>query len=501
MLRLSIVLLAALALGTDLQADSVTARSVLKDVSSKVQFHTLSNGLRVLLYPRGEAPVLAGAVVVRVGGSDELTGETGISHLFEHMAFKGTPEIGTKNFSREKVLLAELEAIVASNGAELNFSPEVKSRWDVIQTELASIWNREQFVRELRKRGASELNATTDKELTRYFMSLPRAAFEYWCWIESERLLRPVMREFYQERDVVLEEKRMRFVDDPGGRAYESLLQLSFFAHPYRNPVIGYDEDIRSLTATRLEAFRKTYYVPSNIAVAVVGAVNPVQDLKVIEKYFGRLPVGLKPPRPSIVEPVQLGQRELSLELKAAPQMLLSYHKPNYPHQDDPALSLALEIFAGSRTSPLYSELVKKRQVAADAGHAEGPGGAYPNLAMFYMTPRSPHSNQEVLKAFDLTLERFLREPIREIDLTRAKRRIAVEHILPLKNNLSMALDLASSELIYNNWGALLDWYDKAMAVTVDDVQRAARKYLQETTRNLVRVETRAETKQLGAKS
>lgn len=500
MRRLLCVCLSSFILLTSAQADSTTARSVLKEVSAKVQFHTLKNGMRVLLYPRGDAPVLAGAVVVRVGGSDETPGETGISHLFEHMAFKGTPEIGTKNYQKEKKLLAELEQIVAEHGPQLVFSPEVQARWDAIQAELASVWDRDQFVRELRNRGASELNATTDKELTRYFMNVPRSAFEYWCWLESERLLRPVMREFYQERNVVLEEKRMRYVDDPGGRLYESLLQLSFFAHPYRNPVIGHDEDLKSLTATKLEQFRSIYYVPGNIAVAVVGSVKPEEDLRTIEKYFGRIKAAPMPERPLIVEPPQIGQRELTLELDAAPQLLMSYHKPNYPHQDDPAISLALELFAGVRTSPLYTELVQKRQVAADVGSSEGPGGAYPNLIMFYMTPRSPHTNQEVLKAFDATLQKFLRDPIKLEELERAKRRIAVEHILPLKNNLSMALDLASSELIYNNWGAALDWYDKAMAVSGEEVLRAARRYLGTSSRNIVKIETARLSEKNGAK-
>ncbi len=454
------------------------SRGALSALVSKVKTVKLANGLRVIMYRRGEAPVFSGAVGVRVGGTDEEPGSTGISHMFEHMAFKGTESIGTKDFAREKVLLQELEDIVKANGADLKFSKPVQERWDAIQKELDSVWDRARFVRELEKRGASELNATTDKELTRYFMSLPRTSFEFWCWIESERLLHPVMREFYQEREVVKEEKRMRYDDDPGGKLYESILAISYLAHPYRNPVIGYDADLQKLTASAADAFRRRYYVPENMAVAVVGDIDPENDIATIEKYFGRLPKAPLPSRPSIVEGPQEGERRFTLRANAAPQMLLAYHKPAYPDADDPPLSLMLEILAGRRTSPLYMELVQRRRIATAVSEEEAPGGAYPNLFLFAMTPRAPHTNSQLLEAFDDVVQKFLKSKVSEEDLAVAKRAIAVEYLGQMKSNLPLAIQFVTSELIYQDWNAMMDWYDKAMAVTTADVERVAQQYL-----------------------
>lgn len=472
--------------------DPQESRGALAALASRVKLYKLPNGLRVILYRRGEAPVFGGAVGVRVGGTDEKPGRTGISHMFEHMAFKGTETIGTTDFPREQRLLSEIEKLVSQRGSDGKLSPQLEARWDEIQRELNTIWDRSQFVREVEKRGASDLNATTDKEMTRYFMNLPRSAFEFWCWIESERLLHPVMREFYQELEVVKEEKRMRYDDDPGGKLYESMLSVAYLSHPYRNPVIGYDADLRSMTASDVDAFRRTYYVPGNMAVSVVGDIDPDKDIKIIEKYFGRLPAAPLPDRPNIVEPPQQGERAFSVEANASPQIFIAYHKPQYPHPDDAPISLMLEILSGKKTAPLYNELVQRRRVATEIGFDEGPGAASPNLFMFYATVRSPHTNQELLSAFDAVVKKFRDAPVSEEDLNVAKRAVAVQHLTHLKSNLALAIDFVTSELIYNDWKAMMDWYDRAMAVTTADIERVARTYLQDAQRTVGRLETAA---------
>ncbi|MBN8549285.1 MAG: insulinase family protein, partial [Deltaproteobacteria bacterium] len=433
------------------------SRSTLAALASKVKFYTLPNGLRVILYRRGDAPVFGAAVGVRVGGTDEQVGRTGISHMFEHMAFKGTDTVGTKDYAREQKLLAELETLVAQRGPDGKLASTQQARWDEIMKELNTLWNRSQFVSELEKRGASDLNATTDKEMTRYFMNLPRSAFEFWCWMESERLLHPVMREFYQELEVVKEEKRMRYDDDPSGKLYETLLGVAYLSHPYRNPVIGYDADLRNLTATAVDQFRRTYYVPGNMAIAVVGDVNPESDIKIIEKYFGRLPSAPLPPRPDVVEGPQEGERSFTLQANASPQIFIAYHKPQYPHADDAPITLMLEILAGKKTSPLYTELVKKKRLVTDIGHDEAPGAAYPNLFVFYASARSPHTNAEVLAAFDDVIKKFTSSKVSEEDLEVAKRAVAMDHLSHLKSNLALAQDFVTSELLSNNWKAMLD--------------------------------------------
>jgi len=288
-------------------ADVDETRTTLARLGESVRFTTLSNGIRVVMYRRGVAPVFAGAVGVRVGGSDEKPGYTGIAHMLEHMAFKGTSRIGTRDYGREKKLLAELERLVAEQDVDGVIPTAVRARWEEIHAELEKLWISEEFTRLFEERGASEMNATTDSELTRYFTNMPRGAFEFWCRLESERILDPAMRQFYRERDVVMEERRMRSDDSPGGRLYEKLLGITFLEHPYQNPVIGYARDISRLTASATQEFHRRYYVPGNIAISIVGDVNPERDLPILERYFGRIPPGPMPERPIAVEPPQDG--------------------------------------------------------------------------------------------------------------------------------------------------------------------------------------------------
>jgi predicted Zn-dependent peptidase len=463
--------------------------SALLEMASKVKTYTLSNGLRVIFYRRGEAPIFAGAVVVRVGGSDEKPGQTGISHLFEHMAFKGSRTVGTKDYARERRLLERLEQLAAASNAAQNLSPDQQREWDEIHQKLKELWISDDFTVRYEKNGAVGQNATTDKEFTKYFVSLPRSAFEFWCKMEADRLMAPVMRQFYQERDVVLEERRMRYEDDPGGKLYELLLGIAYQRHPYRDPVIGYEQDIRSLTATQLDTFRKRYYVPSNMVIALVGRVDPELDIKVVEEYFGSIPSGEPVQRPLIEEGRQEGQRRSDISMAASPEVVVAYRKPNYPHPDDAPISVLAEILAGGRTSPLYNDLVKRKQIAASIGHEEGPGVMYPNLLMFAGTVKAPHSPDTFLNAFDSVINRFRRNGATAEQLEIAKRSIGMEYLGHLKSNQSLALDFATSELAYGTWRASVEWYDKMVQVSLVDIQRVARQYLVPTQRTLGTIE------------
>jgi predicted Zn-dependent peptidase len=468
---------------------SLAETTAFQELESKVKLYTLPNGLRVIFYERGLAPVFSGAVVVRVGGVDEGDGQSGISHLFEHMAFKGTRTIGTRDFERERVLLAELETIAADSNAANSLNEQQKTRWKAIHKELQDIWITDDFSRKFDEQGVVGLNATTDKEMTKYFSSLPRSAFEFWCRMESDRLRAPILRQFYQERDVVLEERRMRYDDDPGGKLYESLLSLAYVRHPYRNPVIGYESDIRGLTATNLEAFRRRYYVPSNIVIALVGRVNPEEDIKVIQQFFGDLPAGQPPARWDRGEVRVQGEKRFVVRANAAPQVLVAYHKPNYPHADDPPISVMHEILAGGKVSPLYLELVQRRQVAADISIAEAPGVASPNLFLFAASLKNPHTTEDFMEVFDSVVAKFLRQGPTQEQLEIAKRSIQMSFLQQLDSSQSIALDLASAELLFGSWKAQLEWIEKAMSVTVEDVQRVAQQYLQNDFRLIGAVE------------
>jgi len=320
-------------------------------------------------------------------------------------------------------------------------------------------------------------------------VNLPRSAFELWCKMEADRLLNPVMRQFYQERDVVLEERRMRFEDDPAGRLYELLLGVAYQQHPYRFPVIGYERDIRGITATKVNDFRKRYYVPENIVISVVGRVNPDEDIKVIQEYFGALPVGPAIERDVPSEPAQQGERRVSIAMKAAPQIVFAYSKPSYPHPDDAAISVMAEILAGGKVSPLYTELVKKRQTAASVDSEEGPGIIYPNLLMFSATVKAPHVPADVEQGFDLVIQRFKRSGPTQEQLDMAKRAIGMAYLSHLQSNQSLATDFASSQLAFGTWKASFDWYEKMSKVDIADVMRVATTYLRPERRTIATIE------------
>ena len=473
------------------RAESPLPSDPLKLLKEGVSLHTLSNGMRVLFYRRGEAPVFSAVVGVRVGGSDETPGETGISHMFEHMAFKGTQTVGTRNYAREKVLLEELEDIAARTDGAQHLAPQDKARWEEIRAELSTLWVPEAFSRGMEQRGAVGLNASTSSEMTQYFVSLPRDAFEFWCSMESDRLLHPVLRQFYQERDVVREEQRSRSEDDPVGKLLQTFYGVAFLVHPYRQPIIGYVPDIARLTARKLDAFRRRYYVPGNIVLSLVGDVDPSRDLVLLERYFAPLVPGDSPPRSSLVEPAQEGQRDLTIKLDASPQLALGYRKPVYPDPDDARISVMLEMLAGGRTSPVIRELVLQKRLATEVVSDEGPGQAYPNLAVFLMVPRAPHTNREVLRAFDGVLKGFSNGGARAEDLQMAKRTISMSYLQAMQSNSSLASSLASSELVHGSWRALIDWYEQAMSVSLQDVKRVTNAYLVSERRTVGMLEKR----------
>ena len=462
---------------------------ILPSIAERVSERTLSNGMRVAFYRRGSAPVFSAVLAVRVGGVDEKDGATGISHLLEHMAFKGTPKIGTKDYRRERPLLKKQERLRELSKSR-SLTAEEQKELAQVEEALAEVWLPQQLDQELDRRGVVGLNATTSKELTSYFLSLPRGAFEYWCWLESERLIHPVMRLFYQERDVVLEERRMRYENDPSGKLYEELLATAFTKHPYRQPVIGYEKDLLDLTPSALAAFHRSYYTADRMSLAVVGDVDPERDLPLIERYFGRVPAGegVADIRPT--EPPQTKERRLTLRLQAAPELAIAYHKPAYPHPDDPPLSVLEEVLAGSTISPLYQELVKRRGVATGVSVSEAPGSLDPNLIVFSISPRSEIGNSPNLAAFDEIIDGVISAGIDPRAIELAKRSIARDFLDNLRSSSSIAQTLASSMTLYRDWRLMFRWFEETMAVTPADVNRVAALYLKRTNRTVATIES-----------
>ena len=455
---------------------------VIKRLRNQVTDFVLDNGIKVSLYRRkSTAPIFSGVVSVRVGGVDERSGKTGLAHLFEHMAFKGTKEIGTRDFKQEEPLLKIQEKLRNQGSLKTVDS----NRLEKVENKLKELWKTEEFSKLLSERGATNLNATTDKDLTNYFESLPNSSFEFWCWIESERMLNPVFRQFYKERDVVIEERRMRFEDDPWGKLYEGLLKVAFLEHPYRHPIVGYRNDLDNLFPEDLRELHNRYYIGRNIAISVVGDINIERAQEQTEYYFGRIPEGLEPERTRQFEPPQTSERYLRLHSDREPRAMIAYHKPVFPDLDDPAITVMGNILAKGSTSRLYSELVEKKRLVADLGYSEGPGMAYPNLFGFLLLPISKVSMNRVLENYNRLIDRFVREGPSDWELRVAKKGLAMEYLEDIDSNLSLAQSLSSAELLFGGWSAFFDWYDEMIKVTKEDIKRVAHLYLDPTNRTI----------------
>ena len=295
--------LAVLALAALLAAPA--AAQSLADFEKKVTVRTLPNGWTFIILERPEAPVFSFATHVNVGSAQEVPGITGIAHMFEHMAFKGTPTIGTTDFASEKKALDKVDQAYAAFDSErrkLKADPAkvqaLQQAWKDAQEEAGKYVRKNEFGEIIEREGGVGLNAGTGADTTAYYYSLPSNKFELWAYLESERFLHPVFREFYKERDVVKEERRMRTESNPIGRLIEQFNMVAFSAHPYQHPVVGYMSDLDSFSREDAEKFYRTYYVPLNLVTAVAGDVKAAEAMPILEKYFGRIPKG-DPPRRS----------------------------------------------------------------------------------------------------------------------------------------------------------------------------------------------------------
>jgi len=471
------------------------AAQSLQDFEKKVTQFTLGNGLTFLVIERHDAPVVSFHTYVNAGAVDDPTHRTGLAHMFEHMAFKGTPNIGSKNWIAEKKSLDAIEEIYDRLEAERNkaFRADPK-KIEALQAELkAAIAKADSYVesneydRVVESNGGVGMNAGTGEDQTTYFYSFPANRIELWFLLESERFLRPVFREFYKERDVVREERRMRIESSPQGQLIEALSSTAFAAHPYQNTAAGWASDIESLRATDAEAFYKRYYAPSNLTIGIAGDVNPAQAKKLAERYFGRIPARPTPPLVNTVEPPQTGEKRVMVASPAQPFLVIAFKRPDQYSKDNAALDVLEQILSGGRTSIIYKEMVRDKKIALGAAsYATYPGGKYPGLFLFFVVPNSGHTVEEMEKSVYEIVDRVKKDKPDAAALQRVKTNLRAALIQKLDSNSGLAAELASYQAGYGDWRKLFTELDEYNSVTADDVQRVAQKYLLENTRTVV---------------
>jgi predicted Zn-dependent peptidase len=458
----------------------------LKEFEKKVTEFTLANGLHFIVAERHEAPVVSFHTYVNAGSVDDPSGETGIAHMFEHMAFKGTETNGTVNWPSEKKALDAIEEAYDRLDAERNKGPKADTtRIGVLQAQLQmAIDSAEAYVvpneylRIIETNGGAGVNAGTSLDSTEYYYSLPSNRIELWFLMESQRFLRPVFREFYKERNVVLEEHRMRVESDPEGKLTQDLLATAFEAHPYRNPPGGWPSDIVNLRRAGAIAFFDKYYVPANITMAIVGDVNPADAKRMAERYFNPLPARPLPPLLHTDEPPQPGPKTAVVDSPTQPIVAIAYKRPDQYSKDDPVFDVISLILSSGRTGLMYKDLVQDKKIALVAQTlATYPGGRYPNLFLFFLAPSVGHTVDEDVKALDNLLGQFKAQKVDAETLARVKTKARAGVIRRLDNNAGLAQMLATYYASYGDWRKLFTSIDDLNRVTADDVQRVARQY------------------------
>jgi len=392
----------------------------------------LPNGLKVILLENHKSPLVTFQVWYRVGSRNEPWGKTGMTHVLEHMMFKGTEKTGPEEFSR----------IIQENGGNDN--------------------------------------AFTSRDYTAYFQNLSSDRIQVSLDLESDRMQNLLLREedFRTERMVVMEERRLRTEDNPTGVLVEQLQASAFQVHPYRWPIIGRMEDLKRLTLDDLKEYYKTYYNPSNAFLVVVGDFKKEELLPRIAKAFSSYSKGVAPNQERDKEPFQMGERRIFVKKEAQlPTILMAYHVPNLHDPDSYVLEVIATLLSGGKSSRLYQNLVREKKLVlrADADYSLLSHDPY----LFYLSaePLPNKVNAEVEKALDQEIERLQRELVSERELEKVKNQMEASFIFGQDSIFYQAMVLAQHEIAFG-WRAIDDYLPSIRKVTPEDIQRVAKKYL-----------------------
>lgn len=462
-----------------------------------VKVHTLENGLKVLMVPRSGDPNITAGWIAKVGSVNERPGITGIAHLFEHMMFKGTRTIGTSDIEKDLQTLAKLDAIKAEmrkEEEELVRRLRVGEITDVRDPAVRSALHQElrqefeellkaqktnivkdEFDKIYKTNGASGMNAGTSYDFTIYFVNVPANKLELWFWMESDRLYNPVFREFYSERDVVREERRLRVESTPTGKFEEQFDALFWGSSPYSWPVIGWPSDVEGITREEAMSFYGVYYAPNNLTACLVGDFNPQEAAKLAEKYFGRLKRGPRdPPTVRTIEIRQLAEKKMVAYAETKPKVRLRYHSVADGHIDEPALVVLQDILNG-RTGRFYKSLVLDRKIATSAGGGQ-EGRKYEGYFEVSATAADGHTPREVQAALEKILEELKETEVGTRELQKVKNQRAASEFRKLRSNFSLLLQLLVRDS-YRGWETINSDPEKIQAVTGADIKRVAGKY------------------------
>ena len=473
----------------------------LKSFEQRITTKVLPNGLTLIVCERPEAPVFAYSTFVDAGDVNDPSGQSGLAHMFEHLAFKGTRQIGTKDYAAEKIALEKVEAANDAYEAEY-LKPgerdqkklaELHKAFLDAQAEAEKFVIPNQFTEVADANGAHDLNASTGLDETEFYWSMPENRLELWAWMESDRLADTVPREFYKERDVVQEERRMRTDSNPIQRLLEQFVAAAYVAHNYGRSGVGWPSELSQITATEAMAFHKKYYVGADIVVAVVGDVKASEAMPMLERYFSKVPGGPKPEEMTTVEPKQFAEKSIVIREQTQPFYIEGYHRPNYRSPDDAVYDAISDIVSNGRVSRLYRSLVEQQQIAAEAaGFSPYPGAKYPSLFSFFAFPVPGHTPAEMREAIHKEIEKLKTTDVTDAELQMYKTRARADLLRGLADNQGLANALSEYQTRYGDWRELFLQLDKVDKVTKADIRRVANQVFVASNRTSAEIDTEA---------
>jgi predicted Zn-dependent peptidase len=456
-------------------------------IEKKISDFTLDNGLKFIVLEDHSVPVVSFSLMVDVGGADDPKGYYGIAHVFEHMAFVGTEEVGSKDYTKEAPALAALDSVYyLYRGEEKKgaFADTVKladlrARFETAQAHADSLIETNEFAVIVEREGGVGLNAGTGYDNTTYYCSYPSNKAELWFAMEGGRFKSPVFRQFYSEKEVIKEERRMATESSPVGRLVEEFLGVAFKAHPYGASLVGPMSDIHNIDKNTAMKFFRTYYVPSNMIIGVAGDITPAQVRQLAQTYFGSLPKVPKPDRVTTEEPEQNAERRVAVFDKSQPFLLMGFHRSSGTSPDDPVYDAIADYLGQGRTSMLYESLVKEKKIATGA-NAFGafPGNKYACLFGIFVVPAKGVTAQQCEEEVWAQIEKLKSEPIPDAELAKIKARAKASFVAQLSSNTGLASQLAYYQNMFGDWRELFRSLDKINAVTAQDVQRVAAELL-----------------------
>jgi predicted Zn-dependent peptidase len=470
-----------------------------------VQEITLDNGMRLLLVPRQGDPNVAAGWVAHVGSVNERPGITGLSHLFEHMMFKGTQTIGTKDIAGNLKLIKEMDEVRAelrkeqeslilkARHGEISDTNDPKyrserhkqllARFDELTKREKELMVKDEFDRIYTTAGGSGMNAGTSNDFTVYFINVPANKLELWFWMESDRLFKPVFREFYSERDVVHEERRLRTDSTPTGKFNELYDSMFWQSSPYSWPVVGWPSDLEGITREEALDYFAVNYAPNNLTACLVGDIDPVRAKELAQEYFGRLPRGPRPPEPvRTSEMPQLAEKRMVAWAETVPQVRVRYHTVAEGHPDDFALDILGSLLSG-RTGRLYKSLVLQQAVANSASAGQD-GRKYEGLFELTGVAKPGKSPEDVEQALYKEIERMQKEPVDAKELQKVKNQYAANNFRGIQSNFGLMVQLLLRD---NNrgWETINTDPARHQAVTAEDIQRVANTYFKPENRTI----------------